>query len=68
MTGDFAPIMNAKRLVIEPNRPVDCIVIGRSPVAMLAAGVPVTAMLIRVREAEPDQLLLIRQTCLIRGY
>jgi len=38
--------MNVKRSIIEPNRPVDCIVIGRSPVARLAAGEPVTATLI----------------------
>lgn len=42
----FCAIMNAKRSIIEPNRPVDCLVIGRSPVARLAAGEPVTATLI----------------------
>jgi len=39
---------NAKRLIIEPNRPVDCLVIGRSLMAKLAAGKPVTAALIRL--------------------
>ena len=38
--------MNAKRLIIEPNRPVDCFVIGRSPVTKWSAGGPVTATLI----------------------
>jgi hypothetical protein len=38
--------MEAELPIIEPNRPVDCLVIGRSPVAKLAAGGPVTAALI----------------------
>ena len=49
VTGDFASIMNAKRLIIEPNRPVHCFVIRQAKrrlMTMQGAGLPVTAALI----------------------
>lgn len=47
---DFASIMNAQRLIIEPNRQVDCMVIRRSLMAMKLAGVPINVTGDQTRE------------------